>query len=322
MTAADDGTIEVAGDCLAAAGSTSGSAIELEPCTAHDTAEQWRQGAGWELVNPASGLCLTDPSGATTDGTQLEAVTCAAAAYQEWRLPEDTTGYVTSGVTGKCMDDRSSGTTAGTIEDIYSCNGSGAQDWTVDGWSFKVEGLCLEPSGAATAAGTGLVIETCATSTAQDWASGPDGWIWNSGAAKCAADPSNTTTNSTQLEITACSASTALATGQDWRVAQTLAPDGALTSEVSGKCADDASSGTTAGNKIDSYTCNGTGAQDWTVAGNGELQVLGNCAQIAGAMSASLVELEPCSDSATQKWAVGPGGAWVETTDAGPASCA
>jgi len=315
-TATDSGTVEVLDNCLSASGTTSGDVVELEPCTAHDTAEQWRQGTGWELVNPASGLCLTDPSGSTTTGTQLEVVTCAADTYQEWRLPEDATGFVTNGEAGKCMDDKSSGTAAGTVEDIYSCNGTAAQDWTVDGWSFEIESLCLEPSGAGTAQNTGLVIETCVSgTTAQEWAAGPDGWVWNVNAAKCAADPDGTTTNGTQLSIAGCASP--LSTQQTWRVPGTLAPDGALTSGVSGKCADDSSSSTTAGNKIDSYTCNSSGAQDWTLAADGELQVLANCATIAATTADSLVELEPCTDAVTQKWAVGPSGAWVEATDAG-----
>jgi YD repeat-containing protein len=46
-TAAANGTVEVAGACLAAAGTSSGSVVEMEPCTAHDTAEQWQAGASW-----------------------------------------------------------------------------------------------------------------------------------------------------------------------------------------------------------------------------------------------------------------------------------
>jgi hypothetical protein len=40
---------------------------------------------------------------------------------------------------------------------------------------------------------------------------------------------------------------------------------------VLGKCLDAWQSGTTNGTKIDLYTCNGTGAQQWTAGSNGSL---------------------------------------------------
>jgi hypothetical protein len=42
-------------------------------------------GGGVSLVNPASGLCLTDPGNVTTKGTGLKIVGCAGATGQRWR---------------------------------------------------------------------------------------------------------------------------------------------------------------------------------------------------------------------------------------------
>jgi serine protease len=44
-----------------------------------------------------------------------------------------------------------------------------------------------------------------------------------------------------------------------------------------GKCLDDRGASTTNGNKIDIWTCNGTGAQSWTYTSSSTLSVLGSC---------------------------------------------
>jgi RHS repeat-associated protein len=267
-----------------------------------------------DLVNPASGLCLTDPSSSTTNGTQLQVQTCGTAAGQQWRLPEDQTGYVTNGVTAKCMDDTSDSSSAGTKVQIYGCLGDGSQTWTVNGWALTVNGQCLEPSGAGTAAGTGLVIEPCtAGTTAQDWAAGPDGWLWNASAAKCADDPSGSTTNGTQLAIEACTSP--LSTDQTWRPPQRLAPAGPFTSGVAGKCLDDTGGSAAAGTTVQVWACNGETTQEWTALGNAQLEAhSGACATLSGGATASAtkVVLESCTDAADQKWAIGPGGAWAD----------
>jgi hypothetical protein len=42
-------------------------------------------GAGLMLVNPGSGLCLTDPDAARANGTPLDIAACAACAAKVWR---------------------------------------------------------------------------------------------------------------------------------------------------------------------------------------------------------------------------------------------
>ena len=56
-----------------------GSPVDLYSCNGTQ-AQQWRlmpAGMGITLVNPVSGLCLSDPADATTAGTQLVIATCA-----------------------------------------------------------------------------------------------------------------------------------------------------------------------------------------------------------------------------------------------------
>lgn len=306
----DDGTLRVAGGCATASGggTANGTLIVLEPCSPGDASQVWRAGAHWSLVNPGSGKCLDDTGGSTTNGTQMELLTCNAALSQEWRLPQDVTGYVTNGVTAKCIDDAGDASTNGTQVEIWSCNGAPAQSWTVaNGWAIQINGACLEPSGAGTAGGTGLVIETCDNTSAQQWAVGPNGWIWNVNAAKCASDPSAATTNGTQLIITGCASP--LNAQQTWRPPQALSPAGALTSEVSGECADNSG-----GTKMVIFSCNGTGAEIWTVNNDGTIRTHdGLCAALSGGSTASgtLVVLGACTGTVAQQWAVGPAGSWV-----------
>jgi GH25 family lysozyme M1 (1,4-beta-N-acetylmuramidase) len=81
-TAEPDGTLRVQGKCLDVRGSgmASGTLVDLYSCNGTG-AQQWQLipiGTWDTLVNPESGLCLADPSDATTNGTQAEIISCAA----------------------------------------------------------------------------------------------------------------------------------------------------------------------------------------------------------------------------------------------------
>ena len=99
-------------------------------------------------------------------------------------------------------------------------------------------------------------------------------------------------------------------------------PAGPIVSALSAtKCIDDAQSGTSAGNVIDIYNCNGTGAQNWAMSMNGTVQVTINgttmCLGLANnATSAGTdVALETCDGSTTQIWEPGEIGAlWNEAS--------
>jgi len=62
------------------------------------------------------------------------------------------------------------------------------------------------------------------------------------------------------------------------------------------------------------WTCNGTGAQVWTVAKDGSIQALGKCLDVAGAGTANgtRVQLWDCNGTGAQKWAAS-GGQLVNT---------
>jgi Ricin-type beta-trefoil lectin domain len=85
---------------------------------------------------------------------------------------------------------------------------------------------------------------------------------------------------------------------------------GAITSGMTGKCADDNGDSSADGNKIDLYTCNGTAAQNWTVGTDGTIRINGKCLDVKGQGTAngSTVDLYDCNGAANQQWKVMPDG--------------
>ncbi|WP_083977124.1 GH92 family glycosyl hydrolase [Kitasatospora azatica] len=73
---------------------------------------------------------------------------------------------------------------------------------------------------------------------------------------------------------------------------------------LAGKCVDDYHSQTSWGNKIQIWDCNGTGAQQWTLASDGSVQVLGSCLDVvhSGTTAGNLVDLWPCNGTGAQQW--------------------
>ena len=76
-------------------------------------------------------------------------------------------------------------------------------------------------------------------------------------------------------------------------------------------CIDDASSGTTNGNKIQIYTCNNTKAQDWELSSDGTVRVMGGCLDNTGGVAADRnpIQYWAClPGDANQQWQPGPNG--------------
>jgi chitinase len=90
---------------------------------------------------------------------------------------------------------------------------------------------------------------------------------------------------------------------------------GPIASGYAGKCADVAGAGTANGTSVQLYDCNGTSAQNWTVASDSSLQALGKCMDVtaAGTANGTSVQLYDCNGTAAQKWQKGPGDTLVNT---------
>jgi glucosylceramidase len=71
-----------------------------------------------------------------------------------------------------------------------------------------------------------------------------------------------------------------------------------------GKCVDVAGASPANGTPVQLFTCNGTSAQQWTVAPNGTLQALGKCMDVtaAGTVNGTKVELFDCNGTSAQQW--------------------
>nr|WP_277441016.1 RICIN domain-containing protein [Streptomyces sp. SPB162] len=74
------------------------------------------------------------------------------------------------------------------------------------------------------------------------------------------------------------------------------------------KCLDDYTASTTPGAVVDLWDCNGSPAQQWTVA-NGAVRAAGLCLDVIGGATAngSLVNLWTCNGAGNQQWTVGNG---------------
>ena len=166
------------------------------------------------LLNPASGMCLSDTGFSTANGTRVVVGACNGFKNQAWTLPA---GPVSSQIPGKCMDDSGNKTANGTTIDLSSCTGGSGQQWTTgpDG-TVRVHGKCLDVQHSGTASGTPVDLWTCNGTGAQQWQLAPGGGgvsLVNPQSGLCLADPGDATVNGTGLQIATC----ASAAGQAWR---------------------------------------------------------------------------------------------------------
>ena len=87
-----------------------------------------------------------------------------------------------------------------------------------------------------------------------------------------------------------------------------------LTSGLSSSlCVDDRSSSTAAGNPVQIWGCDNTGAQQWTEASNGTIQALGGCLDVtySGKTSGTKVQYWQCNGTGAQQWTTGSNGSLV-----------
>ncbi len=84
-------------------------------------------------------------------------------------------------------------------------------------------------------------------------------------------------------------------------------PSGAVPLDLAGKCLDDAGNSSANGTKVETWSCGGGAAQQWTIAADRTLRIHGKCLSVAGSATAagSKVVLEACSGGAGQQWRVG-----------------
>jgi hypothetical protein len=81
---ANPGELVMYGQCLTdPAPGLGGTKQVIEPCRGAPN-QMWFHNSSFEYVLTANGLCLTDPSSSTLNGTQVEVKTCKNVSNQHW----------------------------------------------------------------------------------------------------------------------------------------------------------------------------------------------------------------------------------------------
>ncbi|WP_433220666.1 glycosyl hydrolase family 18 protein [Dactylosporangium sp. CS-047395] len=88
---------------------------------------------------------------------------------------------------------------------------------------------------------------------------------------------------------------------------------------LAGKCVDVAAASTANGAAIQLYACNGTTAQNWTVASDGSLRALGKCMDVtsAGTANGTKIQLWDCNGTGAQKWSYNTANSTLVNTASG-----
>ncbi|MFB7502771.1 ricin-type beta-trefoil lectin domain protein [Streptomyces broussonetiae] len=316
---ASDGTLRLFDSrCMTPSGggtADNGTQMVLEICDG-SAAQQWHAGADGALVNALSGKCLDVKDTSSAAGAILWVWTCGPSTPGKvWQLPvQGPTGRI-SGYGGKCADLAGSGSTsaAGTQVQLNTCGTGASQKWAVatDG-TVGVLGMCMALKDGATANGTRVVLASCdGSSTDQQWTWAANRGLVSKKSGTCLDATGPSSANGTPLQIWAC----AVSDNQRWQLPAAV-PTGHVTG-IGGKCADLAGSGSSnaAATAVQLNTC-GTGvSQDWSVAADGSVQILGDCIGVAnnGTASGTAVTLQVCNGSNGQKWTTGANSGLVNT---------
>ena len=204
-TVASDATLRVNGRCLdiAGTGGYSGRAAELWSCNG-SARELWAQGTDGELVNPASGLCLTDPGSATKNGTAVQTGACRVRSSEQWTLPAQP---ILASLGGSCADDFHSIGSDGAKVDLFWCNGTPGQAWI-----FRPNGtisISEYPSDCLTVHDSKIQLWVCGTASGQNWTVARTGTLSSElkAGGVCLGIPSLTAANSSALIAAKCTAS-------------------------------------------------------------------------------------------------------------------
>jgi len=97
-----------------------------------------------------------------------------------------------------------------------------------------------------------------------------------------------------------------------WTVSQVFptSTNGPIALALAGKCLTDGGDSNVIGHQVETWSCNGRGYENWTVAG-GAIQIHGRCMAAQGTASRSKVALAACTGAASQQWRVGTGASLV-----------
>jgi hypothetical protein len=218
-----------------------------------------------------------------------------------------------------CADDANDLGTNGNKIQIYHCDGAASQQLTLESnGTIEISGGCLDNTNGRAVNGNPIQLYQCISGDAnQQWQSQPDGEIINLGTAAAGtpmcldnydvAATDHGTVNGTQLDVWGCNGDA----NQLWTLpySDPVGLDRIVSAYPATQtmCLDDHFGRYDNGNVIDAYQCNDTqGAQAWTVAANGTLQIGGDCADVYlfGVTDGTKVQLYQCTGGTNQQWRI------------------
>jgi glucuronoarabinoxylan endo-1,4-beta-xylanase len=138
-------------------------------------------GVPFTIVNAASGQCVDDSGGSTSNGTRVQQYTCSSGnANQKWVFTSVGNGYysvATNNNTSAVWNITGSGTAAGTNVQLYGYWSGGTNEQFLPikqssgGYEFQDHnsGLCVADPGGSGTAGQQLQIEPCNGSSSVVW---------------------------------------------------------------------------------------------------------------------------------------------------------
>ena len=134
-----------------------------------------------------------------------------------------------------------------------------------------------------------------------------NGAAWNNAFAPTTAITAGGTLNYTMGTSANTSWATAASSAPPSYNAGALPKTGPITATgLAGKCVDISGSGTANGTHAQLWTCNSTGAQRWSVVGDGTLQAQGGCLDVSnsGLTAGTKVQLWGCNGTGAQQWRI------------------
>ncbi|MFF4877536.1 ricin-type beta-trefoil lectin domain protein [Micromonospora sp. NPDC000668] len=286
FTVHGDGRFEVLGKCM-----TAGSAVVLRTCDG-STAQVWTARSSGEVVNPATGRCLTATS--ATRSAPLSLATCTAGTLQMFKAPSGLGVDVVS-----VENPGFQGTLKGTAvrKAVFASNKDTTQRLT---WSAT--GL---PAGLSINASTGMISGTATTSTMsavtltvanETGQTGAASFNWQVGDGRilgvngyCADSAYARDQNGNPIQLHTCNGNNA----QLW----TVRSDGRLA--VLGKCVTVADDGVS----VVLSDCGTAAAQVWAVSGSTlRHTATGKCLTAPAADINTKLTIATCATRADQVW--------------------
>jgi subtilisin family serine protease len=281
-----DGRFEVQGKCM-----TAGTQVVLRTCDG-SSAQVWAARSNGEVVNPATGKCLT-ASSATRNAT-LSLATCAAGTLQTFRPPAgagpDVVSVENPGFQGTLK--------GGTVrKGMFASNLDTTQrlTWSATGLpaGLSINATTGMVSGTVTTIRTSTVTLTAANETGQ---TGTASFTWQVGDGRilginglCVDSANGSSQNGNPIQLYPCNGGNA----QLW----TARSDGRL--EVLGKCATVADDGAS----VVLSDCSTAAAQVWAVSGSTlRHTATGKCLAAPTGDSSAKLTVATCATRAGQTW--------------------